>query len=364
MNRFDAAIASNLRAFACRIRPFVGEVTALSNRPLPFARTLRNGATIATGFAGLALTGHLAAAVVCAIFINQLTFVDQMAPLRERLWVLGVAALCYAAAGAVGGLIADMPPVVMLATFAFASFAGLVHGSMPGIELIPRNSLICMVVGAYAPQLGGEAALGAACGAILTILGAYCEHRLAPSSTGLSLAGARESVSYQDSRFGMLYGAAAVGGLALGYFIGDIKPYWVTITTLVVMQPGRYANTLRVAQRFLGTISGVILAYLFALATAGPEQRKFLAGFAVVAPFLWPMALARNYALGVAALSFWVLVLLDLVLFPEDSGMALFMSRLTDTAIGCVLALAANFLIEEQEKLGAPPADASGNSDN
>ncbi|MGO9006793.1 MAG: FUSC family protein [Beijerinckiaceae bacterium] len=152
-----------------------------------------------------------------------------------------------------------------------------------------------------------------------------------------------------------LYGAAAVGGLALGYVIGDVKPYWVTITTLVVMQPGRRANILRATQRFLGTMSRVIAAYILAVMTAGAWQREFLIGFAIAAPFLWHLAFARNYALGVAVLSFWILVLLDLAAPPEIRATTLFMSRLVDTAIGCALALAANLLIEEQTKRAAPP---------
>lgn len=329
---------------------FAAEVVAPNSGPLPFARALRNGASIAVGFIGLGVSGHLEAAVICAIFVQLLVFVDQLSPLRERLWVLASAALCFAVAGAIGGLIAGIEPVVLLATFAFASFAGLVQGTVPGVELIPRNSLICMLIGAYLPQLGPPALLGVSCGAALAMLGAYCEHRLAPNSRGAALALAREEVAYQNPRFAALYGAAAVAGLALGFHLGDIKPYWVTITTLVVMQPGRRANTLRATQRFLGTMTGVVLAYLLAVATTGAWQRDYLIVVALVTPFFWNLAFARNYALGVAVLSFWILVLLDLAAPPEMQATALFLSRLTDTAIGCALALAANLLIEERTK--------------
>ena len=131
------------------------------------------------------------------------------------------------------------------------------------------------------------------------------------------------------------------------------------------MQPGRRANMPWATQHSLGTMSGVIAAYLLAVITAGAWQREFLVGFAIATPFLWHLAFAQNYALGVAVLSFWILVLLDLAAPPEIRATTLFMSRLADTAIGCALALAANLLIEEQTKRAGSPghrteADRSG----
>lgn len=151
MPELDRGSPSRLRSLVRSGGHFIAEVTGLGTGPLPVARALRNGVSIATGFTGLALTGHLKSAVICAIFINLLIFVDQLGPVRERLWVLAIAALCFASAGAIGELVAGTQPVVFLATFAFASFVGLVQGSVPGVELIPRNSLICMVIGAYLP---------------------------------------------------------------------------------------------------------------------------------------------------------------------------------------------------------------------
>jgi uncharacterized membrane protein YccC len=350
MTEMNPAPASRMQRLAHAGRVFGGEVLSIRDAPLPFARMSRTGLSIGLGFIGLAAAGHLEAAVICALVLNQLVFVDQLGPIRERLRVLIVAACCYAAAGALGGLIGGAPFVLLAAIFAFASFAGLVHGSLPGVEMIPRNALICLVVGSYLPALGAQVVLGVVSGAALAILGAYCEHKFRPNIHGISLAQARATIAYQHPSFGLVYGAAAVGGLVLGYITGDVKPYWVTITTLVVMQPGRRANSLRATQRFLGTITGVAVAYLLALVTAGLGIREILSACALAAPFLWPLAFARNYGLGVAVLSFWILSLLDLALPPEGNIAALFESRLADTAIGCALALTANLLVLEQEK--------------
>lgn len=356
LHAFDSRLARLVRS----ARRHAGDVVAFNQGPLPVARTLRNGLSIGTGFVLFALTGSFETAVTCAIFTNLLVFADQLSPLRERLSVLGAAALCYALAGAIGSLIAGIEPMILLTTFAFATFAGLVHGCVPGIELIPRNAIICMVVGAYLPHINGAVIIGVLAGTLLALIGTYCEHRLAPNRSGATLATARELVSYQSPRFAVIYGAAAVGGMALGYMIGDIKPYWVAITAVVVMQPGRRASMVRAMQRFLGTMSGVIAAFALSAITADTWQHELFIALAILIPFFWPLAFARNYGLGVAILSAWILILLDLALPPQMSASALFMARLVDTAIGCALAMAANLVIEETaeaEKQGEIAAD-------
>jgi uncharacterized membrane protein YccC len=113
------------------------------------------------------------------------------------------------------------------------------------------------------------------------------------------------------------------------------------------MQPGRRANMVRAMQRFLGTISGVVAAFAVSAITADAWQRELFVALAILLPFFWPMAFARNYGFGVAILSAWILILLDLALPPHMNARTLFMARLVDTAIGCGLAMIANLVIEE-----------------
>ena len=68
---------------------------------------------------------------------------------------------------------------------------------------------------------------------------------------------------------------------------------------------------------------------------------------AVVLPFVWPFGFDRNYGLGVAIISTWVLVLIDTALPPGELIGPLFLARLGNTSIGCALALAGSFVVYE-----------------
>ena len=148
-------------------------------------------------------------------------------------------------------------------------------------------------------------------------------------------------------RFSVTYGTAAVCGLGIGLLWGETRPYWVTITTLLVMQPDRRANTVRVIQRFSGTILGVVVAFLINQAVPlGMHPGAFLM-LGVILPFLWPLAFERNYGLGVALLSAWVLILINFALPEGEMVIPVFLARLSDTAIGCAVALAGSFVVYE-----------------
>ena len=68
---------------------------------------------------------------------------------------------------------------------------------------------------------------------------------------------------------------------------------------------------------------------------------------------MWPFGFERNYALGVAILSAWVLLLLDATLPSGDVATPLFLARLSNTSIGCAVALAGSFIVLESRKEAA-----------
>ena len=119
------------------------------------------------------------------------------------------------------------------------------------------------------------------------------------------------------------------------------------MTTLFVMQPDRRANTVRVLQRFLGTLFGVIGAFALVRLMPTAHRTQGLLGLIVILPFVWPLGFDRNYALGVAILSAWVLILIDATLPPSALIPPLFMARLSDTAMGCAIALVGSFVVYE-----------------
>jgi hypothetical protein len=339
-----------LRPAIKQARLLIDEILAAPRVPWSMAKMLRNGLAIGAGFLALLLAGKIEGALICAFFTNLLMFADQPGHLRDRLIVIGLAAAVGAVCGICGALVTQSLLLVLAGTFCLALLAGMIHGSVRGIDTIPRYAAICFVAGAYLPVVNEDAVLavgvGSSCALAAVAVDALC-HR--DSNAGPPMRSF--FLVYPGLRFSLAYGLAAVCGLALGQAWGDTRPYWLTITTLLVMQPDRRTNMFRAAQRFLGTIIGVLAA--FAVVFVLPEAGRFsiIVLFGSIAPFIWPLAYARNYALGVAVLSIWILLLLDLALPPNLSIGVIFAARLQDTAVGCALALIGAFIYNEAEKI-------------
>jgi hypothetical protein len=321
------------------------EVTAVTRNPVPRARMIRTGATLGVTFGVWWISGRLEEAVLAAVFTNLLVFLDHAGPLRERLGVVAAAALIQMAAGALGVLVSGSEPMILVATLGLALVAGLVHGSVPGVEMIPRNALITFIASAYLPVVAVKAGAPAVLvGALIALAGIIFDFLLRRGVRGPDLAALREAAIWPSLRFCLIYGATAILGLLLGKAIGTDRPYWITITILVVMQPDRAAGLRRSIQRLLGTLLGVALGFLIAAAAPEAYRLAVFLVFIFALPFVWPLGFARNYGIGVAILSAWILTLLDFAL-PRSLASELFLARLFDTAIGCALALAATVLL-------------------
>lgn len=325
---------------AGRLAHFLDTSVRIAAGPRPWGKMLRTGAALAIGFGVFAAMGNLGSALVCAAFANLLIFMDQAGPLPERLAVIGFGALAAGLAAALGHLVSGSEAAIVAGTLAIAVAAGLIHSTLPGLEMAPRQALICFVACAYVPQIGPQALRAAAVGAALALAGAIVDSLLRRHVTGPALREARETATFPGLRFGLCYGLAAAAGLLLAGTLGADRPYWVTITTLVVMQPDRWASALRAAQRFAGTMAGVVLAFVIAVAAEPLGGTGVLIVPILLLPFLWPLGFARNHAVGVAILSTWILLLLDIAWGAPDLARVLFLPRLVDTALGCMLAVA------------------------
>jgi hypothetical protein len=323
------------------------EVCDWRSGPLPRSGMLRGGFAVGASFLTFRLLGHVEGAVIAAVFTNLLCLADRAQTLRARLWVMATGALLSACAGATGALIAGNNPVILLALFALASFAGFVHGTLPGVEAIPRYAIVCFVAAAYLPIGQPKTLIPVAAATAFAMIAVCIDHSIRHGVRSPRVARANEAVIYPGPRFSIAYGTAAVSALGIGLISGQSRPYWVTITTLLVMQPDRRANMVRVIQRLIGTILGVVLAFALVRAVPGAAQPALLLGLALSLPFLWPFGFDRNYGLGVALLSLWILLLIDLALPPADIVVPLFFARLSDTAIGCAVALGGSLFVFE-----------------
>ena len=317
--------------------------------PIPRAAMLRSGGAVGLAFVASLAFGDLEAASLCAVFVNLLCLADKASDLRTRLLVQLTEALLSTLAGLIGTILAGNDIMIMAATLAFAVGAGLVHGSMPGVESVPRFVLVCFVVAAFLPVAQVGTLWVVAGGTLLALATVALDHYVRHGRRGRLVEKYRGVVRYPGPRFSLVYGLAAVCGLALGLRWEQTRPYWVTITVLFVMQPDRRANTVRVLQRFLGTLLGVILAFVLVRLMPTAYRTQGLLGLIVILPFVWPLGFDRNYAVGVAILSAWVLILIDATLPPSALIPPLFLARLSDTAIGCAIALVGSFVVYEAE---------------
>ena len=335
------------RHLLARLRHHVTAVCAMRPGTLPRSAMLRSGCSIGACFLLFLALGRTEAAIICAFFTNFLCLADRAERLATRVGVQVLGGMLFVLLGALGLAVAGDVPLIMAVVFAVALIAGFVHGTAPGLEALPRFGLCCLVVAAFLPVARGPSLAAATIGTAAAVTTVLIDHAVRRGRRGAYIAKVNAASGRPGPRFSLIYGVTAAAGLLAGVLWGGLRPYWVTITTLLVMQPDRRANTVRVAQRFLGTIAGVVFAFVVVRSLPDGFQHGGLLVTVLALPFLWPFGYERNYGLGTAVLSAWVLVLIDTALPGADLVAALFRARLSDTAIGCALALAGSFAFFE-----------------
>ena len=317
------------------------------------AAMLRSGLSIAAGFSLFVAFERLEAAVICAFFTNFLCLADRAEAVATRVKVQVAGFVVFGVLGGLGIAVAGHVGAIIAVVFALALVAGFVHGTAPGLEALPRFGLCCLVVTAFLPIDIGTSVFAAVIGTILAIMIVLMDDQIRRGRRRLDVVKVKAGAGRPGPRFSLIYGCAAAVGLGVGVLWGGQRPYWVTVTVLLVMQPDRRANTVRVAQRFLGTIAGVVAAFVVVRALPDAVRPAGLLALVLTLPFFWPLGFERNYGLGTAALSAWVLLLIDTALPDADLVAALFRARLSDTAIGCLIALIGSFAFFEARAVAA-----------
>jgi uncharacterized membrane protein YccC len=114
------------------------------------------------------------------------------------------------------------------------------------------------------------------------------------------------------------------------------RSYWVPLTVAIVLKPDYGSVFARALQRGIGTIVGAVAGAVLLVLLHGTW---LLIPFAVLAALL-PYGRSRNYGLLATFLTPLVVVLIDLL---APAGWRLAEDRLTDTLIGCAIALLVGF---------------------
>ena len=227
-----------------RVRHHAQAVCGFRSGPTPVAAMMRSGCAIGAGFLLFLALGRADAGVVCAFFTNFLCLCDKADHVVTRVWVQVIGALVFTALGAVGVLLAGNTPLILVTVFAGALFAGFAHSTTPGAEAVPRYGLCCLVVAAFVPVDHADALaavlLAAPIATAIVLLDDYLRHGQRGPHMKIVLAKHQLSGSALQPGVWMRCRCAA---WRVGLIWSDVRPYWVTVTTLLVNAAGSAALT-------------------------------------------------------------------------------------------------------------------------
>ncbi len=157
----------------------------------------------------------------------------------------------------------------------------------------------------------------------------------APPSLGERLRGIADRI--RAGRLVRLFALRLMASIGVAAVMSEVLPlqrsYWVVLTVAIVLKPDFGSVFARALQRGIGTIVGAVLgAVILAIVPYGPW---LLIPFAMLAALL-PYGRSLNYGLLSTFLTPLVVVLIDLL---DRTGWRLAEARLTDTLLGCGIAL-------------------------
>jgi hypothetical protein len=127
----------------------------------------------------------------------------------------------------------------------------------------------------------------------------------------------------------------------VSHAMGQQKPYWSMLALVLVLRVDFHSSRKLMAERFAGTVLGVAVAALYAALL--PQHIPLMIGLVLAALARWP-AQQRHGALGVGAITAFVMLMIELVASSRGQALSLFEARVVDTAIGCGVALCALLL--------------------
>ncbi len=268
------------------------------------------------------------------------SFADDDGALPARLAMLALVTVGMAAGAIAGHLLGGYSPLFWPLFLAAAFAAGWLYQAPRGPQLASRVFVIALSIVSGLPQVAAtELELIGATVAVCALSRAI-DHLLfgpLPRAGGAPPAG--PTTSAQRLRFALAYCVVAGLGLWIGLTLDPIRAIWVSITTLVVMEPDAGANYRRVVGRILGTVAGVIAALALTAVLSTPAA--LCAAMVAAAAFL-PHFVRTRYWLHSALIAVLVLLAYDLATTAGSANVhmsALFLERLADVSLGAILAL-------------------------
>ncbi|MCU1718415.1 YccS family putative transporter [Pseudomonas sp. 5P_3.1_Bac2] len=131
---------------------------------------------------------------------------------------------------------------------------------------------------------------------------------------------------------------ALTAGYGLLHWVNPSQGYWILLTTLFVCQVNYGATRRRLGQRITGTVMGLLIGWAVFDLVPNPLAQALLA---VVAGVTFFALRSTRYSWATAAMTLLVLFCFN----QTDNGYELFIPRLLDTLLGCLIAGLAVLLI-------------------
>ncbi len=130
--------------------------------------------------------------------------------------------------------------------------------------------------------------------------------------------------------------------LSVGYLVvhlmTTINGYWILLTTAFVCRPHYDATRLRLIQNILGTLLGLLVAWVLMQLFSSITLHLL---FALLSTLVFILTRTERYMVGTTAVTAMALFCFSLI----GDGFVMIWPRLLDTLIGCTIAAAAAFLI-------------------
>jgi hypothetical protein len=234
--------------------------------PLPVSVVFRvacaTGIPILVGMAmGEAIAGVIGAS--CALLT---TLADIGTTYRSRIGTMAAATVAMAIGGTIGARYGGTTGAAEVTIVAAALVAGWVSGSHPGLGAVARFFAVATATGAglhFANPMIAVAAAGGGAMAIVvaivvwSIFGVPVDENVMDWRAGIrrALAGVDAGAS-----FAIAYAFAAGAALLAADWLGVQRPYWATMTVLMVMRREGLESLRLVLQYMAGTLLGILLA--------------------------------------------------------------------------------------------------------
>jgi len=293
-------------------------------------------------FAGLAV-GHVVAGVIGAACGLLVTMADIGTTRAERVGSMAAAALAMVAGGTIGAKFGGTTYADEAIVLGAAAIAGWVSGSHPAIAAVARFCAIATAAGAalqFADPVVAMLALGGGAFAILVTFVAWWLTGVPAADNVMDWrAGLRAALvgAHAGPQFAICYAAACAFALFAAGQLGVARPYWATITVMMVMRREGLMSLELVIHYMLGTLAGILAAAAIEWAVRATVLVALCA--TAFAGFV-RLGFALNPALGYTAFTIFFMLVIDLAVRGAGLDAHLLSTRLYDVAVGCAIALA------------------------